>query len=256
MARVRERQPDDHAARPNVLSDGNPIPNVLRGEVRPHAPEAGSQSPPPARRRRRPTLPVSARAAAGERARTAEGRRPDEQPPPRTTRPGCGCGGWLGLLVLFYLASQLLGSCDQLLAPQTGAGELGSSRSGAIVDWHDLQAGDCFDWPEDEEGFGDLPLVDCAVAHDVEVTGALDLDDGAGAVYDEEAVGRAAEMGCWSVYSAYTGEPALVSEGSELELLYPGTEAAWRAGDRTVICLAVGDGPDPLAGSVRTTGAP
>ena len=231
--------------RPNVLAEGNPVPNVLRGYVPPDTP--GTQAGGP---------------RAGGPAGQGSARRADEPGGGPAPSPGCsrarssgrGCSGWLGLLFLFFVAVRLVGSCDELLGPATSSSPA-TPAPGTMVDVGQLAPGDCFAWSGESDGVAAVNVVDCSLAHDAEVTGITELPDPAGAPYDEAAVTAAAQVRCNAVFTAYAGVPALMSADAGSSFIDPGAEG-WQQGDRTVVCLAESETPGSMVGSVRRTAAP
>jgi hypothetical protein len=253
MARFDRHQPESGEPRPNTLAEGNPVPNVLRGTVEPSSADRPGRSP--AReaalderrwRRRSPRDRTgSARVEPGRTDREPSG----QQGGRRASVPGCGCGGWAVVIGFLFVVMRLVGACDDLTTP-AGTVPTVDQPVSSTVSWHELEPGDCFDWPADGQAISDVTLRDCSGTHDVEVVGMAELPDPPGAAYEENAVTAAARLGCDGVYSAYTGQRALASTGSDPEVLYPGS-AAWAADERTVVCVAEGEGPGALVGSVR-----
>ena len=242
MAAPGGRQPRGDETRPNTLTEGNPVPNVLRGTI--HAGSTGRGEMEPLQRRR-----LTRRVGrASEGGPPAPARREAAEPARRSPRPGCGCGGWAVLLGLLFLVMRLVGSCDEAatVAPDS------PPPARLTVYWHDLEPGDCFSWPEGQE-ISDVTVVDCAEPHDVEVAGTVELTEPPGTAYDEGAVRGMATVRCYDVYSAYTGQRALASTGSDPQVVYP-TRDGWSNGGRTAVCLAVGEGEGALIGSVRADG--
>jgi hypothetical protein len=139
---------------------------------------------------------------------------------------------------------QAMGSCE------TGAL---LPAPGGTVDVDRLQQGECFRWHGDSDVVSVVAAVDCAEAHDAEVTGLVELPDPAGAPYDETTVTAESAARCSVVFSAYAGEEPPTSSGAGSSYIYPGAEG-WEQGDRTLICLAEGRDPGGLSGSVRSGG--
>jgi hypothetical protein len=246
MPRRDERRPDSGGApRPNVLAEGNPVPNVLHGFAPPHVPGTPIHRPGRADQ-------------AAQRAKPKPARRPADAPSgDRRRAPGCGCGGWLGFLVLLGLATRLVGACDESFAPEASSPSATASATAAsiMVDARLLNRGDCLRWPEGPGGATVVDRVDCSLAHNAEVTGRTKLPDPPGTPFDDQAVQAAAEVGCNGVYTDYTGEPAVMSTGRHSSFIYPGAEG-WKRDDRAVTCLVEGDIPGSLVGSTRKGGAP
>lgn len=206
------------------------------------------------RRARRAQASAADRATQGSTPQ-AERRSSDVPARRRASLPGCGCGGWAVLLGLLFLVTRLVGACDDIAGPETVSPAASVPPAGATVDVDELEPGDCFAWYGATDEVEAVNAVECAVAHDAEVTGLVELPDPPGAAYDGAAVMAAAEVRCNAVYTEYTGEPALLSTGSASSYIYPGTEG-WQQGDRSVVCLAEGEEPGTLTSSLRRTGSP
>ena len=82
----------------------------------------------------------------------------------------------------------------------------------------------------------EIPTVECSEAHDAQVVGKFDLDDGD--FPGKDAVEAAAQDGCLPEFESFIG--ATYEESSlELSYIYP-TEQTWdQADDREVLCFAV-----------------
>jgi hypothetical protein len=255
-------RPDLPEPRPNALAEGNPVPNVLHGTVQPGATGQGGHEPVVTDQAQRRRWTGGARRRPGRESGPAaprDGGHPDtgsDQPAGRVgCRPGCGCGGWLGLLVLGYLLIQVLGSCDTSALLADAPGPATSPPVGSTVDVDNLQTGDCFLWSGEADEVADVTAVGCREAHEAEVTGLFELPDPSGAAYDETAVTNAARERCAALLEQYTGGQVGASTGVFSSYIYPG-EKGWQGGDRSVICLAEDGGSGRLTGSVRATDAP
>jgi hypothetical protein len=253
MARPGDRRPGaDGEPRPNVLAEGNPVPNVLHGVVPGRAPSSARREPAAAAGPTRRWSASRADQAAADGAPRAEGRAPVEPARRRASLPGCGCGGWAVLLGLLFLVTRLVGACDDVVGPETTSPPV-EAPAGATVDVDQLEPGDCFSWIGEADQVATVAAVDCPEAHDAEVTGLVELPDPPDAAYDAEAVIAAAEERCDAAMTGYAGGPAPV--GRRSSYIYPGAEG-WQQGDRTVVCLAEGAEAGTLTGSVRATDAP
>jgi hypothetical protein len=94
-----------------------------------------------------------------------------------------------------------------------------------------------------------IVVVSCAQPHDAEVFAAFTLP--ATAWPGASAVRADASDGCESRLSSYI-DPQLASASLTQQYVYP-NQAAWQAGERTVVCeVSAADGQ--LTGSVRATG--
>ena len=241
MARQDEhRRESGGVPRPNELAEGRPLPNVLRDFAPPNAPGAPAGGP---ARVDRPT----------QRPTPKPERRPADEPAVgRRRAPGCGCGGWLGLVALLALLMRLVGACDEILAPEAPSPSATGSAAteGSLVDARLLGPGDCLRWPDGTTGVTVVHLVDCSLAHDAEVAGLATLPDSPGTPYDDQAIQAAAEVRCNATFTHYAGEPAVMSADRHSSFIYPG-EAGWGEGDRSVTCLVEGDEPGALVGSAR-----
>ena len=92
-------------------------------------------------------------------------------------------------------------------------------------------------------------VVDCAMAHDVELYALVDLPDGAWP--GQKELDAAAEQACLDQFGGYVG---LAYEQSALDFPFvTPDEASWAAGDRLVGCIAW-DPAGPLTGSVQGSG--
>lgn len=134
-----------------------------------------------------------------------------------------------------------------LIVAAMTAGAMACTSPGNVFS---LEAGDCFDDPEDAtETIADLPLVDCDVPHDNEVYAVVELPDGA--FPGDDAVHQRAETGCLDAFEPYVDTPY---EDSTLfaTWLVP-TERSWDDGDRAAVCVLF-DPDGPLDTSMQGAG--
>lgn len=112
---------------------------------------------------------------------------------------------------------------------------------------NDLEAGECFRAPEVSE-VSAVEVVDCAEAHEFEVTGSVTLEGNAGVYPDGDAIFEEAALRCLGSFVEYTG---ITDETSEyLPNPFVPTRGAWDDGDQTALCtvISVDD-----AGNLRQT---
>lgn len=148
------------------------------------------------------------------------------------------CVGWYGekevmkRLVLVLLVFGL------------GVGATACSDEGNVFS---LEVGTCFDDVVAGE-VGDVPIVDCAEAHDNEVYHLFDLPDGD--FPGSSAVGSAADQGCFDAFPTFVG----IDYQSSV-LVYSGlvpTEESWEKGDdREVVCYLFHMEAEKLTGTQR-----
>jgi hypothetical protein len=112
-----------------------------------------------------------------------------------------------------------------------------------------LEVGDCFNDPQADEVI-DVPIVDCAEAHDYEVYYRFDMADGG--FPGETAVLAALDEGCLAQFEGFVGQ---VYESSDLgyDGLYP-TADSWAADDREIACLLYDWNGGRLTGSMEGSG--
>ncbi|WP_172582755.1 septum formation family protein [Subtercola boreus] len=109
-----------------------------------------------------------------------------------------------------------------------------------------LAVGDCLNDGTDTH-VSEVPTVDCATAHDLEVYYEFDLPD-AEAFPGTGPVGDAAETGCRNQFDSFVGVSYDQSILAFTE--YVPTETSWGSGDRTVICV-LGDPNGKTTGTLR-----
>lgn len=98
------------------------------------------------------------------------------------------------------------------------------------------EVGDCVVTADIPDDVTEIPTVDCSEAHDAQVVGKFDLDDGD--FPGTDAVQSAAEEGCMSEFESFIGA-AYADSSLEVSYVYP-TEQTWdQANDREVICFAI-----------------
>ena len=99
------------------------------------------------------------------------------------------------------------------------------------------EVGDCIVTAEmGEDEITEIPTVDCSEAHDAQVVGKFDLEDGD--FPGTDAIETAAEEGCVTQFESFIGTPATDSSLT-VSYIFP-TEDTWnQADDREVLCFAV-----------------
>ncbi|CAN5167112.1 hypothetical protein BH09ACT6_BH09ACT6_11000 [soil metagenome] len=91
----------------------------------------------------------------------------------------------------------------------------------------------------------DVPLVDCAAPHDLEVFDEFQVTD---ASWDPVALSKEADSGCTSRFAAFIGT---AYENSTLDVTsYKPTAMSWATGDRLISCMA-GDSTQKTDGTLR-----
>ena len=100
-----------------------------------------------------------------------------------------------------------------------------------------LEAGDCFLWPNDDLASGEavevgtVSTVDCADAHDAEIYHVFDVTDGP---WNEDAILTEGFETCVAEFEIFIGMPYETSE-IYLDGLTP-TQAGWEDGDHEIAC--------------------
>ena len=99
------------------------------------------------------------------------------------------------------------------------------------------EVGDCIVTSElGTDEITEIPTVDCTEAHDAQVVGKFDLEDGD--FPGDDAIATAAEEGCATEFESFIGA-AYADSSLEISYISP-TEETWdQADDREVICFAV-----------------
>lgn len=98
------------------------------------------------------------------------------------------------------------------------------------------EVGECIVTSEIPDNVTEIPTVDCTEAHDAQVVGKFDLEDGD--YPGEDAIVTAADEGCMEEFESFIGA-AYADSSLELSRIYP-TEETWnQADDREVLCIAV-----------------
>ncbi|WP_158507195.1 septum formation family protein [Subtercola sp. Z020] len=116
--------------------------------------------------------------------------------------------------------------------------------STTAADVFDLAVGDCLNQSTGDT-VSDVPSVDCAAPHELEVFYLLTLPDAA--VYPAlDELTAAASSGCGDHFAEYVGVPYEQSALAFTE--FSPTETSWAGGDRTVTCV-LGDPNGPTTGS-------
>ncbi|GGT82559.1 DUF4190 domain-containing protein [Streptomyces lateritius] len=117
-----------------------------------------------------------------------------------------------------------------------------------------LRTGQCYNVDGKLEApTSDVKVVDCAVAHEGEVTGTF-LLTGFTAWPGEKAIDRIAADRCEKIGDAYALDTWAIPDDVWTYHHRP-SDRSWRAGDRTVACSFVVDGGDPIKGSLRSDGS-
>lgn len=103
------------------------------------------------------------------------------------------------------------------------------------------------DVTEESTEVGELPVVDCAEAHDAEV---FHVTDTSLTEFDEDAITTEADLACYDAFEGYVG---IAYEESSIyyTLLYP-TQESWDIDDRAIVCLLLG--AEQLTGSLEGAG--
>ncbi|HSL59432.1 MAG TPA: septum formation family protein [Acidimicrobiales bacterium] len=140
---------------------------------------------------------------------------------------------------------------------EAAAADDGDAGGDAPADGLDLAVGDCIVdaalRDPDAALVTSIETVPCDVAHDGEVYAVLALDDRADAPFPgDDAVRAAADQRCFGAFEAALGRPYATS-GLEIVHLRP-PAAAWRAGDRHVVCAVVDLAGAPLVAPVGIAG--
>ncbi|GAB2611020.1 septum formation family protein [Pseudactinotalea suaedae] len=122
------------------------------------------------------------------------------------------------------------------LAALAGVGLISSIAACGGGQVASAEVGECIVTSELGEEITEIPTVDCGEAHDAQVVGKFDLDDGDFPGLD--AIKAAADEGCVTEFESFIG--AAYDESSlEVSYIHP-TEDTWnQADDREVLCFAV-----------------
>ncbi|WP_261163886.1 septum formation family protein [Microbacterium sp. Marseille-Q6965] len=150
---------------------------------------------------------------------------------PRTTRLALAAGA------AALVAASLTG-CSGLVTP-VGGGATRDEESQEVTEAgtesvFEITVGDCLLEPDGEEVF-DVEAVPCAEAHDYEVYHEFEVDLG-DEWPGEEAIGTAADEGCYAEFENFAG----ISFEESASLWYTAftpLEASWADGDRLVQCI-------------------
>ncbi|MFF8608664.1 DUF4190 domain-containing protein [Streptomyces sp. NPDC015346] len=117
-----------------------------------------------------------------------------------------------------------------------------------------LRTGQCYNVDGKLEAVtSDVEVVDCAVAHEGEVTGSF-LLTGFTKWPGEKAIDRIAVDRCERIGDAYALDTWAIPDDVWTYYYMPSSRS-WRAGDRTVTCSYVVDGGEPVKGSLRSDGS-
>jgi hypothetical protein len=214
-----------------VLAEAVPVPTDV--VPLPAEPAEGELAPGPDREIAEAGLAegAPAEAEAGEPGSDAE-------PQTRNISPLAVAGIILGVIALVGVAAGVLALVTHGFRPKTVI----TYRPAAVFG---LRPGQCID-----SGASALTVtvLSCASPHDAEVFATFSLPTGSwpgGAAVQQDA-----GNGCQSRFASYLN-PQLATADLTQEYVYP-NQAAWRAGERTVVCeVRAADGR--LTGSVRAT---
>jgi hypothetical protein len=101
------------------------------------------------------------------------------------------------------------------------------------------EVGDCVDSSQmDDTNVTEIPTVDCTEAHDAQVVGKFDLEDGD--YPGTDAIATEADAGCTEAFEDFIGVAADQSS-LQISYVYP-TEQSWdQADDREILCFAIGE---------------
>ncbi|MCU1482034.1 MAG: hypothetical protein JWQ19_2820 [Subtercola sp.] len=128
-------------------------------------------------------------------------------------------------------------------SPKSSAGSSGES-SPQTQDVFSLTVGDCIDGTSVGE-VTDVPTVDCATPHDLEVF--YDFDLTGDTFPGDSVVSDAAKAGCQAQFDSFV---KIAYADSALDFTeYTPTQESWSSGDRTVSCV-VGDPNGKTTGSL------
>lgn len=170
-------------------------------------------------------------------------------------------GAVLGLLWMVAVAAVLvfalvLGSRVASAVQDTGPGKTlisDSDAAGTTKTASEVEQGDCLAaWDADTLASGDVVQVDCAVPHQAQAFGQVDLSDTYGetaAFPGPEPLVQAAVAGC-TAQLASAVDPAR-GKGLAVDAIPPSVDD-WAAGSRTATCLVTGPKQDSVADSVLT----
>lgn len=102
-----------------------------------------------------------------------------------------------------------------------------------------LEVGDCFNPLIDPDGYYlAAAVVDCHTPHEVEALGHHQYDAEDGAPYPTiDQFDRVAEPACDALFGEHVGRSYFLTP-YDYGWVYPG-EISWRAGDRTITCMAM-----------------
>ncbi|WP_203585989.1 septum formation family protein [Subtercola lobariae] len=112
------------------------------------------------------------------------------------------------------------------------------------TDVFSLKVGDCLN-DLDSLMVSDVPIVDCAAPHDLEVFDDFQVTD---ASWNPVALGNEADDGCTSRFAAFIGTSY---DNSSLDVTsYKPTAMSWASGDRLISCM-VGDSSAKTVGTLH-----
>lgn len=117
----------------------------------------------------------------------------------------------------------------------------------------DLEAGDCFDKPEDTTAIGSVDTIDCDKAHDNEVYLVEDLPNGNGEDFPGAAgVNEGARERCLEEFEGFIGEPYETSR-FDIFTITP-SEETWNDGDREFVCAVFDINGEQTTGTAEGIG--
>lgn len=112
-----------------------------------------------------------------------------------------------------------------------------------------LSVGECALLPGNSY-IASVTTTDCSSVHHAEVVGTLAITSAE--LPTQADLERHAEEGCTPHFEKYVGT-TLEKSALELQWLLP-TEASWKAGDRTIVCLAIAPNEQSLTTSLKGSG--
>ncbi|RRC94786.1 septum formation family protein [Schaalia canis] len=111
-----------------------------------------------------------------------------------------------------------------------------------------LKEGQCVNLPA-EASAATIDVLPCTSAHDAEIVGIEEITENA--LPPESTLEELAFTQCHAHFTRYIGVDANDSQLDAMWLLP--TPASWKAGDRSIVCLAVVSDDSPLTASVKDT---
>lgn len=124
---------------------------------------------------------------------------------------------------------------------------LSACGSGSGSDVFSLEVGDCIATSTGESEVTEVPVVECAEPHEVEVYADFEID---GTDYPgEDAIFAQADQGCYDAYAPFVGI-AYEESKYDFSYYYP-TEGSWAQGDHLISCLILDPAGAELTGSLK-----